>query len=813
MVLTKKTILGFAWLFIIITLILFAIPARAIDYYISSSGSDINNGTSTSTPWASIAKLNSFFSSLQPGDNVYFKRGETFYGTITVNKSGTSSAPITIGAYSTGNRPLISSLITVSGWTADPTYTGVYRSAINSALPSTTVNIVLRNGLQEPIGRFPNRDYPTPLTKGWLSLTGPINGYTSITHSPSASVADWTGAELVLKRVAWIIDRNPITSHSGNIITYSTAHYSTSKYAPLSGWGYFFQSHPRTLDQLGEWYYDKATKQLSMYFGSGGVGSNVVQVAALQQVIYNAGFDYITFQDLNLEAANDQVIYLFGTSGNRIINNKIIGCNVQYGGAYGIRAPGTTGLLIENCSVNNHNNSGIELSPQAAQGSINSIIRNCEVRDIQQIVGMGLSGDGQGRSIGNSDGGLIEYCTIINSGYIGVQIGGNNSIVDYNLIDSIGNTKDDGGAIYESSSTSTLNTGRKVRNNIILHGIGAPDGTLNSAGGLQVNKSVKGIYMDDYASGTEISGNTVAYYQYGLFSHSGRNNTWYNNTLYGNGTGSPEGAGLYFQQNTNDVSRGNVFKKNIVFATTNSSGQENILTMFTEFNDINLLGIIDSNYYVRPLDSNLIIKITRTGSAIAYYNLTQWRNATIYDNNTSKSPLSYPRLTAPSTIFRFEYNATNSPVTISGFGGFYWLDGKGTQYSQSLLLQPYSSVALMKGAVDGSSSNIAPTVSIISPSSGAGYTAPGTVVIDVTAGDADGTIDHIDFYSGGTLIGTDNTSPYSFTWTPVGAGNYSLTAVAIDNDGGITTSSSKSITVANLSNPVIEIKIRKKLKV
>ncbi|HWZ21817.1 MAG TPA: T9SS type A sorting domain-containing protein, partial [Cytophagaceae bacterium] len=48
-----------------------------------------------------------------------------------------------------------------------------------------------------------------------------------------------------------------------------------------------------------------------------------------------------------------------------------------------------------------------------------------------------------------------------------------------------------------------------------------------------------------------------------------------------------------------------------------------------------------------------------------------------------------------------------------------------------------------------------------------------------------------------TLIGTDNTSPYSFVWSNVVAGNYSVTAKATDNSGAVSTSASVSVVVTN----------------
>jgi hypothetical protein len=91
--------------------------------------------------------------------------------------------------------------------------------------------------------------------------------------------------------------------------------------------------------------------------------------------------------------------------------------------------------------------------------------------------------------------------------------------------------------------------------------------------------------------------------------------------------------------------------------------------------------------------------------------------------------------------------------------------------------------------------NNPPTVSITSPANGATFTAPASVTINATASDTDGTISSVAFYQGPTLLGTDTTSPYSYAWTSVAAGSYSLTARATDNGGATTTSTAVNITV------------------
>jgi regulation of enolase protein 1 (concanavalin A-like superfamily) len=94
-----------------------------------------------------------------------------------------------------------------------------------------------------------------------------------------------------------------------------------------------------------------------------------------------------------------------------------------------------------------------------------------------------------------------------------------------------------------------------------------------------------------------------------------------------------------------------------------------------------------------------------------------------------------------------------------------------------------------------STPNQKPTVGLSSPSSGATFAAPATIAIAASAADPDGTVARVEFYSGSTLLGTDTTSPYSFSWANVAAGSYTLKAIAYDNTGASTTSATVSVTV------------------
>ncbi|HEY7488561.1 MAG TPA: glycoside hydrolase family 48 protein [Streptosporangiaceae bacterium] len=84
--------------------------------------------------------------------------------------------------------------------------------------------------------------------------------------------------------------------------------------------------------------------------------------------------------------------------------------------------------------------------------------------------------------------------------------------------------------------------------------------------------------------------------------------------------------------------------------------------------------------------------------------------------------------------------------------------------------------------------NSPPTVSITAPTNGQHFPAGSNVAVNATAGDASpGNVAQVDFFRNGMLVGTDTSSPYSFTNTSLPAGNYTLQARATDNLGATAT--------------------------
>ncbi|WP_304266162.1 hypothetical protein [Phocaeicola plebeius] len=88
--------------FCLLSSVFYACNSSHVYYLDATSGSDQNNGTSPRSAWQSIEALKQI--SLQPGDKILFKKGETFPGILEVTGKGTYTHPIIIDAYGEGNQ-------------------------------------------------------------------------------------------------------------------------------------------------------------------------------------------------------------------------------------------------------------------------------------------------------------------------------------------------------------------------------------------------------------------------------------------------------------------------------------------------------------------------------------------------------------------------------------------------------------------------------------------------------------------------------------------------------------------------------------
>jgi hypothetical protein len=76
-----------------------------------------------------------------------------------------------------------------------------------------------------------------------------------------------------------------------------------------------------------------------------------------------------------------------------------------------------------------------------------------------------------------------------------------------------------------------------------------------------------------------------------------------------------------------------------------------------------------------------------------------------------------------------------------------------------------------------------PRVTISSPTNAATITQPAPVSIAVDASDPDGVVRIVNLFWGATLLATFTNAPYTFQWTNLSPGSYTLTAQAVDDSG------------------------------
>lgn len=554
--------------------------ANANTYYFSTNSGDDSRtpeeAQNPATPWKTLRKLNLFFSSLQPGDAVLLKRGETFYGTIVINKSGTPASPIVIGDYGSGKKPVITSFVTLSDWVNKGK--GVWES-YNEALASR-VNMVVLDGDVLEMGRYPNSG--SNGSKGYLTFESHVDK-SSITDDDLSTNADLTGAELVLRSRRWTLDRNLITDHSGKKISYK----ASSIYEPYDNYGYFIQNDIRTLDKFGEWYYNPLTNKLSVYFGDNSPSSYNLQATTFDNMVVSQKCSNVLINNLSITGANSNGFNI--RYGSNIV---IKDCDILYSGVTGVKVISHSNFKIEGCTISYSNSNGIDLG----YSGDNAIVRNNKIVNTGTIPGSIGSGDGKGLGIyTNGNGNLIEYNEIVNTGFMAINFNGDDVTVKNNFINYFCTQKDDGAGIYSHIGNKIPRTNRKIIGNIMLNGIGAGEGTSNP-----LYLPAEGIYLDNNASNIEITGNTVANgNNNGIYIHNAyginiNNNVVYNNIRQLNVIEDPDNSRV----------RDCRISSNLFFSKLANQVVSNIKA---SADDVSLFGKFKSNYYARPLNDRLSI--------------------------------------------------------------------------------------------------------------------------------------------------------------------------------------------------------------
>lgn len=593
----------------ILALLLTSINCLATNYYLSSStGNDgMNSGKSASSPWKSLDKLKTVLPFIQAGDSVLFKCNDTFDGQLILSRSGNAPKSIYFGSYGSGKKPVISGTAAVSNWVQ--TANNIWEAAFPGG-GSKATNFFI-NGIPQQIGRWPNATDPN---KGYLSYES-HSGTNQITDNQLTSAINWTGAEAVVRRVRWILDRLTIRSHTGNTLLFTT----NVGYEFIDGFGYFIQNDPKTLDQQGEWYYNGASKKFSLYSTSD--PNQWITTAPKTDVLLKTdGLSYITVENLRFVGSGNQTVDI-SNSANLTFRN----IEVDYSGVNAVNFFNSKNIVFESNLINHTNNNAF-----TQNGCKNFVIRNNTIKNTALIAGMGLGSDGQYNAV--QLGGtnlLVENNRVDSVGYIGINFNGDTLTIRNNLISNYCMTKDDGGGLYTWGNGSFSHS-RKLIGNIVMNAIGAPEGSA------WPGVAAEGIYIDDRSANVEITGNTAFNCgNTGIFLHNANHITVRNNVSYNNGK-------QFWMMHDNIAPTypiTNCVVDSNVFVARDAS--QKVASMETIDNGIAKLGSFDYNYYCRPLDDKLPISISYVDGSIISESLSlqDWQARFSKDQHSGKSPI------------------------------------------------------------------------------------------------------------------------------------------------------------------------------
>lgn len=622
---------------LLLAFLLASTSAHAAVYYVSPSGNDSNNGTSTATPWRTLARVQQFSSSAVAGDQVLFQRGATFTGQLTWYGSGSAASNIIIGAYGTGALPVINGAVAVSGWTQ---HSGnIYKASV-----AGSVKYVFVNGALQTLARYPNTGWLRVNTSTATSLTS-----TNITQASGY----WNGASLVIRSTNWCYENRVINAHTGSTISYPNITYTTGNY----NWGFFLCNKLSELDAPGEWFHDAATGTLYLWAPTGGNPSTQVVEASLHDhgIFIEWQRSRIRIQDIAFRGQRLTGVYNTGSF------NTVNGCTFEKS-YHGIQSYGGT---------NTYSNNTFQNTYAAAMAVIDNgtTISGNTLTDIALVAGLGETAFGyHGMRVGGGTN-VIRQNRIHNTGNSGIFVG-ETATVERNVISNFCVTVNDGGGIYWDNGQNML-----IQDNVIRDGVGNIE---SAATNYSVNgRILPGIYFGNAViQNCIVQRNTVSNCSIGIqVDHTmvSQNNQVKDNILFNNGVqlnitdmsnvNGPGATPPYYKASYNTVYSGNqlysLAPDQLCMQVWNYYLQGNV-----DF------GTFTNNKLYNPFNEMSIRNWNLGAGNSKTYSLERWRTERNEETGSTRSPL---RSALYSTATELSSNLVlngNFNANVTGWGGW-----------------------------------------------------------------------------------------------------------------------------------------------
>jgi len=576
--------------------------AQSTTYYVSSmSGNDLNDGMSEGSSWQTINKINMF--SFQDEDTILFKRGEIFRGAISLKKSPMG---ITMGAYGTGDKPVITGSVQMTDWI--PTKRAgldekVYETDV-SALPLSFNGIfhLFVNGELMTIARYPNVDSPNQTNWFKVGARNGKKGFTDINLAAYGKPDDyWKGATLRLRDNNSTYTVTKVTGYIAQLGKISADRLNNQ----LPEWGYFLDGKLDELDNPGEWYYDAEAKKIYFYPRSNAIPSTLL----IEGATYHVGISIKSGQhNTTIENLTFRHFTQNGLSINASENVTVQNCHFEHN-VQGLTTLDSPGLLVTKNTFNNQLHSAIELQGSPDFDLQESMVLENIITNTALYPVYGVRIDGVYQGVGISvfgKGYTVRENTIENSSHAGIMVKGDGyHVIENNMVRHAMLLLNDDGAIVLGSD------GNQVRGNFLIGSIGNVDESngckeVSDTPCLQHPAYGMGINTSARLKNNVIEGNTVANNRsYGIRLNASTNTIVRHNVVYNNARHQ------IIVENTMGPSRNNVIENNLIFALTKTQ-RGLALTTLTDH------GTFDHNFYCNPF-SKIILQRDKKNYSLDFW--------------------------------------------------------------------------------------------------------------------------------------------------------------------------------------------------
>lgn len=522
--------------FLIITFLWFTPVSAQMEFFIATDGSDANSG-SNEKPFASLVRAREAIRGLklkgeypEKGVTVFLRGGHYFLDktfALEQKDSGTETGGILYCSYP-------NETVRVSGAQPIKEWKPVEGDILERLSPDAKKNVMQADlkalGIKD-FGELKPRGMGRPGYPAALELfykdrpmtlaRYPNQGWEKVAATPAGKdggkfgysgdrPGGWAGQDVWVHGYwTWDwADSYESVKHIDTVGKLIETHPPHGKYGYKKGSRFYYLNVLEELDSSGEWYLDRSSGIL-YFWPPAQIGQNDAYVSLTEGLVDMASASNIQLRGITFEGCRGTAVVIqggenirvsrsvFRNIGNKAVsvsagrNHGIVGCDIS--------ETGDGGIVLSGGDRNTLTSAG----HYAENNHIHHFSRWCRTyRPGVMVIGVGNR---------------VSHNLIHHSPHNGLQLGGNEHLIEFNELHNLCEETGDVGAFYMGRDWTARGT--VIRHNFFHHIFGP------------YTHGAMSVYLDDAASGITIYGNVFLKASRAAFIGGGRDNTVENNVF------------------------------------------------------------------------------------------------------------------------------------------------------------------------------------------------------------------------------------------------------------------------------------------